>query len=177
MASHNYSKPLNLIEKESIRDPSSSGKQNRMNAQAAIASWEAKQPWLNELTNKGSEYSFDQLRNIISSLFPRHQVALRELYAKDFFQNLIVISKERDGSFAEEYAELAPSECTSQETSRISDFLRVHGAGLHPSVEKTLKIARQEDDRCRKIRSLLKDETPSLNSDSLSPSPVKPASN
>ncbi len=178
MASHNYSEPLNIIEKESARDPSSSGKQNRMNAQAAIASWEAKQPWLKELTKKRSEYSFDQLRNIISSLFPRHQVALRELYAKDFFQNLIVISKERDGSFAEEYAALAPSECTSQETSRISDFLRVHGgAGLHPSVEKTLKIARQEDDRCRKIRSLLKDEKPSLNSDSLTHSPVKPASN
>lgn len=177
MASYNYSDPLVLIENESLRDPSSSGKQNRMNAQASISSWEAKQPWLNELTKKRSEYSFDQLRNIISSLFPRHQVALRELYANDFYQNLVVISKERDGSFAEEYAELAPSECTPQETSRVSDFLRHHGAGLHPSVEKTLKIARQEDDRCRKIRSLLKDETPSLNSESLSSSPVKPASN
>ncbi|MBK7843422.1 MAG: aminopeptidase N [Bdellovibrionales bacterium] len=163
MASHNYSEPLLLIEKESVRDPSSSGKQNRMNAQASIATWEAKQPWLNELTKKRSDYSFDQLRNIISSLFPRHQVALRELYAKDFYQNLAVISKERDGSFAEEYAELAPSECSSQETSRISNFLRDHGAGLHPSVEKALKVARQEDDRCRKIQSLLRDKTPNLN--------------
>lgn len=153
LASHNFEGVSEIIEAELKRDASAEGQKSAIGARAAIPNWETKERWLSELLKKDSTYSFDQLKAAMYSLFPRNQIALREKYGSQFFLNLAKVAQEREGFYASAFADLVPSECFSTEHDRITQFLKDH-RNLDPSVEKSLKISRQEDDRCRKIRAL-----------------------
>ena len=154
LSSHNYQNlSLRLIEAEYKKDNSAQGKKGMIAARASIPKWETKQVWLTELIKKDSEYSFDQLKQAMYNLFPRNQVDLREKYAGEFFKNLEALIKDREGYYARAFTNLVPSECDANQSGRISEFLTAH-KDLHPSVAKSLKVSRQEDERCRRIRNL-----------------------
>ncbi len=150
LSSHQWPKVEDLIAKESKKDKSANGEEGRIASLASLPNWENKQIWITEFKSKDSKYPISHLRAAARSLFPRHQSALRQSYAKEFFEDLKVVNQNAQGSKIRLFSGLAPFPCANSEDP-FSPFLKENQKQLDPMALKSLLINRQELERCRAV--------------------------
>jgi len=141
------------IDHEAKRDTSSMGVERRIGAMAALPDFEAKMGWVDEFKKPKSEYSFAQFRAALYNLFPYNQNDKRELYAKQYFKDLLWVNANKENFAAGMFTALTPSECTPELAGRLNQYVNSQKI-LQPVVVKNLKIYGQEGERCRKIVTL-----------------------
>jgi aminopeptidase N len=154
---HSYKTADALLQKEQKKDTSSMGKKMTIVSNAIKPFTEKKSIWIEEYKKVKSDYSFSELKSAIYSLFPRDQKRFRKDYNSAFFQDMKWINDNKEGHVAETFTALAPVECYKDSKNRISDFIQTT-KGLKASVLKDLKIRRQENQRCKAILELAKNQ-------------------
>jgi aminopeptidase N len=155
--SHSYKSAKGLLAKEQKKDPSSIGKKMVIKSNAMNPLMSSKSIWIEEFKKTKSEYSFSELKSAIYNLFPRGQNKSRQGYSEQFFTDMKWINDNKDGHVAETFTSLAPVECNNGSGNQITKFLELT-KGLKPNVLKELKIRRQENQRCRAILDLAKNQ-------------------
>lgn len=151
---HAYGDYRALTEAESTRDPSERGQQNALGVEASRPSAQVKEKWLEEIVQPDSDYKLSQLRTVMEKLFPVHQVELLDQYADRILTALPALVEQREDRFVSLYARyLLPATCSADSVQRLEDAIDKH-SGLNPSLDKALKIARQENQRCVDMKQL-----------------------
>lgn len=141
-----------LIKAESKRDPSEKGTQAAMSSEAASPDLAAKKKWFGTVTEPKTNLSYARQRSVMWGLFPTRQSNLRFSFRDEFYDKLLKLAPVKENEFLSSYAEsLAPTACTEASVNSLSQFLRKN-ASLSPVIAKELKVARQEDERCVKVR-------------------------
>ena len=142
------------LEAERKKDPSRRGQVAGIGAEVAAPDWAVKEPWLKRLAGGGGDTPQAELRAAMHGLFPFDQAALRRRWSGDFFAALKALAPAKDPIFLEEFSsQLAPAGCRAEDSQAITDFLD-RNRSLPAVPLKELKIARQENDRCVRIRAL-----------------------
>ncbi|TPW17254.1 MAG: aminopeptidase N, partial [Elusimicrobia bacterium] len=141
---------------EAARDKSRRAQTQAIRAEVLRPDWEAKQPWLRKVLENGSIQLADQ-KAAMRSLFPFEQAALRRRFFPEFYPALKRLSKDRGNEFLDAFAEdMAPATCRAEDSAAIEKFLKGNPQ-LPAAPRKALRVARQENDRCLKIRRLAAD--------------------
>ncbi len=156
LVANNYDNALELVAKEKKKDPSKRGEIKALLAQSLYPSLENKEKMFSELlANKGT-LSFGNLRTMMAGLFPPQQKVFHRKFVDSFYENLSKISLPGDEYFASEFAErLVPAFCDQKSSTQISNFIASE-KNLSFPVIKTLKAAWFENQRCYKMRKVLK---------------------
>jgi aminopeptidase N len=96
--------------------------------------------------------TLDDQKQIFWNLFPSEQLELQKDWVEPFYRDLVALAATKDEDYLGHFAEsLVPTSCTPESSARLAAFLKKQGRKLAPSVQKELKIALQEDERCVKI--------------------------
>ena len=141
-----------LIDKERQRDPSDRGAKQALACNAAMPGRAHKQELFRQLITEDSQASFAEQRQLMWNLFPLGQVRLRQAIADDFYQALPRLSRQRHDAFLYSFASsLAPLYCEKHASDRLAAWLKAQAGRLGSLVEKELRIALQNDQRCQKI--------------------------
>lgn len=142
-----------LIAAEQARDSSHYGKKMALAAQVALPSGTNKRRWFERLIAPKPDMSLAELKAVMDSLYPNSQIEMRPQYAQAFYENLVGLSQERENEFLDRFSHtMVPVTCSADSVRQLDEFLKRHG-NLNPVVIKNLKVARQEDERCVRIRS------------------------
>jgi aminopeptidase N len=143
-----------LIESELIRDASERGQQSALGSRAAHPSVANKKQWLREISSPSNEMSLMRKTQILSSIFPYEQQALREDLRGEFYEILPALLKRNEFDFAWEFAaSLAPTYCNLESIKELGVFIS-ENPELPPGVMNSLRVAKQEDERCVLVRSI-----------------------
>lgn len=149
LATANHPKASEFIAAEEGKDKSFFGVQGAIASKVSLPRWEEKQKWIDDFKVKDSDKGIGQFRAALRNVFPFGQDNFREKYSQQFFQDLALINKTKEGHIASMFVALAPIDC-GVGTDRIGPFLSEQ-TDLQPPVAKNLKIFRQENQRCQKI--------------------------
>lgn len=143
-----------LLTAEKAKDPTESGIKAAMAAEAARPEADRKFKLLQTVAEPKAELSLARRSSIARSAFPINQDQFREMYAKDFYNNLLKMQKEGQNSeFLRMYTMLTPTTCSDASYKQIDSFIKRNESDLVPSVLKPLKVSRQEEARCIAIRN------------------------
>ncbi|MEQ1875835.1 MAG: aminopeptidase N [Bdellovibrionia bacterium] len=152
LSSHNARGAKALIQAEAKRDPSEKGTQFALGAEAASPDLASKKKWFSTITQPKSGLSYARLRSVIRGIFPAHQANLRFSFKDEFFDKLLKLAPVKENEFLSSFAEhLSPAACTEASVASLTQFINGH-ASLSPVISKELKVARQEDERCVRVR-------------------------
>lgn len=144
-----------LIAAELARDRSDLGVKSAISARAARPDYESKKAWLEKIAGPASALSLGEQRAAMASFHPRTQLALRARFAEPFFQTLPEILERKDGDFLDDYTRsMLPVLCTPGSVAAFDGYLK-KTPPAKPVVLRALRDARQEEERCVKIRALL----------------------
>lgn len=145
-----------LLQKEAKKDLSQAGQTMAQVAEASRPSRELKKQWFDKILSKDESIAFAQKRETMRRLFPSDQRQLLNEFSQSFFDKLSWVSSEMTSDFQKAFAEtLAPTSCTQESVARWNEYLSADRK-LTPTILKTLKVARQEDERCLIIRQVAK---------------------
>jgi len=137
-----------------LKDSSSSGKQSSLYAEAAQPNLENKNFWFNEIINNTKGYSFAELKSIMEGFYSHNQDSIKVVFLDRFLSELSKLSSIKEETFLDSFSSsLAPTFCLNKSVNKIGQFISNHSE-INPIVLKILKIAKQEDERCMKIRHL-----------------------
>jgi len=140
-----------LLEAERKKDTSERGSQEALRAEASTPNITKKKSLLDDLLRNQS-LSHARTRSILKGFFPANQAELRGEFESGFYSKLPGMVKTRDPEFLEEYVEnMLPARCSPESVKGLTGFLKSAGS-LPPVVTKPLKIGRQEDERCVRVR-------------------------
>ncbi len=148
-----YGDYLELAQAEAERDSSARGQRNALGVQASRPDAALKEEWLNNIIERNDAYKLAQLREVMSKLFPSNQVALRETYADRILTALPKLTQDQGDRFVSLYAGyLLPTNCTEKSLQRMAQAIDQY-SGLHPSLDDSLRVAHQEDQRCVRMKA------------------------
>lgn len=143
-----------LLMAEKAKDPSENGIKAVMAAQASRPEADRKFNMLKTIAEPKNDLSMARRSTVARSAFPINQDQFREMYAKDFYSNLLRLQQEGQNSqFLHMYVSMTPTTCNENSYKQIDGFIRSNGSVLVPSVLKPLMISRQEEARCIAIRA------------------------
>ena len=144
-----------LVAAELKRDASDLGVKSAITARAARPDLEGKKAWFAKITDLDSKASLGELRAAMAAFYPRTQLGLRGRFVEPFFETLPALVARKDGDFLDDYSRaMFPTLCTSGSAASFAAFLSKNPA-TKPVVLRALRDARQEEERCVKIRALL----------------------
>jgi hypothetical protein len=142
-----------LLQFEREADKSERGIQSAMAAEAMQPSVAVKKTWLGK-TVDDSQMSFARKRTVLRYFLPPQQDEIRSSLAVDYFNLLPNLAKVQQDEFLGVFTSaVMPATCTAKSALALKDFLTANQAGFSPTVNKRLKIGRQEDNRCAAIRA------------------------
>ena len=91
----------------------------------------------------------------MADFYPRTQMGLRAAFLKPFLTNLPALAAAKGEDFLDDYGRtMIPALCSPESASALGDFL-ARTPPSQPVILRALRDARQEDERCVKIRALL----------------------
>jgi aminopeptidase N len=158
LAANRDQESLKLLAKEKKRDPSKRGEMRALYAETLYPSQENKEQYWGRLLANKDVLSFATLRTIMSGLFPASQQDLHRGFVAPFFKKLKSLKGAKEDHFAATYTQaLVPTFCDQQSSVKISRFLKSEKR-LSEAVVKALQAARFENQRCYKMRRLLKNQ-------------------
>jgi aminopeptidase N len=144
-----------LVAAELKRDPSDLGLKSAITARAARPDPAGKLAWFEKIVDPESKASLGELRAAMQSFYPRTQLELRASFVERFFKTLPDVVARKDGDFLDDYSRaMLPTLCTPGSAAAFSAYLEKNPASK-PIVLRALRDARQEEERCVKIRALL----------------------
>ncbi len=144
-----------LIAAELKRDPSDLGVKSAITARAARPDLESKRAWFAKIVDPASKASLGEQRAAMSSFYPRTQLELRARFVEPFVKTLPELDALKDSDFLDEYTRaMLPSLCTPESAAMFAGLLSGHPP-TKPIVERALRDARQEGERCVRIRAKL----------------------
>lgn len=142
-----------LLAKEKQRDTSENGLKASLSAEAARPDPQQKFTMLNQVIAPSNDMSIARRKSIVRYAFPINQDEFRQQYRDEFYKNLLQMVKEgRDSQILRLYSNVTPVTCDEQSLKKIDSFLSKNSSKLVPTVLKTLKVAKQEEERCIEIR-------------------------
>jgi aminopeptidase N len=143
-----------LIESEARRDPADSGAKAAITARAARPDPETKKVWFARIVDPKSETSLGDLRAAMDGFFPRTQARLRAEFLSPFLETLPALAAAKSDDFLDAYGRaMVPALCTPEGNAALSSYLEKTPPSK-PVVLRILRDARQEDERCVRIRAL-----------------------
>jgi aminopeptidase N len=141
---------------ESKKDQSNQGKQSAISAEVLIPDKNVKTNWYNTIVSDQTKLSLAEVRTAMGSMFPVSQISLSKDFADLYFKNLPELSKTKKNEYIGRFAaNMAPAYCEPESAQNLQKFVKKHKE-LPPIVLKGVKVATQEDERCLKIRTLVK---------------------
>lgn len=147
-----YPEAKALITREQERDPSSLGQRQALAAAARWPDYNSKLALIDPIVKKSSPLSASYRAAIISHLFPAGQDELRQRYAETYKKSLGEVVKQLEPGVARSYvSSLLPRPCHPERGSLIQPLLE---AGYTDSIQKSLLVARQQNERCLKMIEL-----------------------
>lgn len=150
-----YGDYLELAQAEVERDSSARGKRNALGVQASRPEAAVKEKWLNNIIERNDDFQLAQLREVMSKLFPANQVLLLESYADRMLAALPELAQDESDRFVALYGRhLLPLACTENSLERMAAAIERY-SGLHPSLDDSLRIAHQEDQRCVRMKAMM----------------------
>ena len=144
-----------LLDAERKRDETRRGGLSAIWAAVVAPDWEAKRGWLDRIVSTGTDVPLADLREAMGALFPYEQAGLERRWADAYWTSLKKLSATKDPFFLESFTSmLTPQTCRPEDSQAIAKFLDKNPK-LPATPVKRLKNARQENDRCVRIRALL----------------------
>lgn len=154
LARFNHPKAEKLLADLKRKDSSDRGHREALSAEASRPDLNAKEKWVTSLKQPKPQVSFAEARSVLRSLFPIEQKNLKIHFAADFYEYLKKNGNSENEVFVQNFASaLAPLSCDAEETSRLKSFLN-SDVPLSPTVNKTLRMSLDEDERCQRIRAM-----------------------
>ncbi len=145
---------LSLTEKEKKKDASDMGQQWLLVSDASRPDAKVKLTFFEKMIAKNQEYKLATSRLIMANLFPASQIEYREAYAGNILFNLPQLHESQDERFVSAYLGMLPRVCTAEGVRRLTTALNQH-APLSPVINRFLKIAVQEEQRCVNMKHLM----------------------
>ncbi|MFH1724959.1 MAG: aminopeptidase N [Elusimicrobiota bacterium] len=143
-----------LVEAELERDGTRRGQTAAIRAEACRPDWNAKKKWLDMIAADEPGRPFPDLKEAMESVFPYGQDRFRRRFAGDFYARLKVFAGTKPKEFLRSYAEnLVPAACDKDDVRALGAFIG-ENPDLPPVVLKALRVAKQEAERCLKVRAL-----------------------
>ena len=143
-----------LIAAEAKRDPSDTGAKSAITTRAARPDPASKKEWFERLADPKSAESLGDLRAAMADFYPRTQMDLREGFLRPFLQTLPELDALKGEDFLDDYGRtMIPALCTPESAAALGDYLS-KTPPTKPILLRALRDARQEDERCVKVRSL-----------------------
>lgn len=143
-----------LRQMELKRDPSHAGEKMALAVEVIRPDQRNKQKWFDEVVKPDSTMTLAELKSVMESLYPVRQMGLRPQYAQAFYENLVKLAPQKESEFLERFtANMVPTSCSPESLAQLDQFLKLHDQ-LPAVVLKELKVARQEDERCVRIRGV-----------------------
>lgn len=163
---HNHPQAATLLEKESKRDATASGRRQALAAMAADPNIDSKKAlWQKVVKGPGKVLSLGEIRPVLRNFYGSPPYDRDHRYAglqrdaikamSDDFYKAVVGMKDKPLEFLGELAYATPSLCASESVNRLKKFLH-HNQDLPAPILKKLKVAAQEDARCVAIREKVK---------------------
>jgi aminopeptidase N len=144
-----------LVAAELKRDPSDLGLKSAITARAARPELAGKQAWFDKIIDPDPQASLGELRAAMQSFYPRTQLELRASFVERFFRTLPDLVARKDGDFLDDYSRaMLPTLCTPGSAAAFAAYLEKNPTSK-PIMLRALRDARQEEERCVKIRALL----------------------
>jgi aminopeptidase N len=144
-----------LVAAEVKRDPSDLGVKSAITARAARPDLDGKRAWFGKIVDPETKSSLGDLRAAMAAFYPRTQRDQRARFVESFFKTLPDLIAKKDGDFLDEYTRaMLPVLCTQASTDAFADYLK-KSPPSKPIVLRALRDARQEEERCVRIRALL----------------------
>ena len=151
MSAQNYVNASALIKKEKAKDTSHRGKLRYIATQVVRPELEVKMDWFRKTTQKDSTLSAREISTVYRNLFSEGQNHLRKLFLETFINQLPKVIKGREDHFLRKIARLTPVACNRRSSELITQFLN-KSSQWPDHVVRGLKISRQENDRCVRVR-------------------------
>jgi len=146
-----------LIEAELKLDPSDTGKKASVAALTSIPTLENKSAWFAKITRSTSEQiPIGTLRRAMGSFHELDQEQLSEKFIDAYFQQIPKLTQifQTDETYASIFAEgMFPGTCDSALAVKTAAVISAHGE-LPAPIVKSLRVSKQETERCVKIRAL-----------------------
>ncbi|MCX4029784.1 aminopeptidase N [Endozoicomonas sp. SM1973] len=143
------------INQELSRDSSDRAERQALLAKAIQPQTKTKQYWLEQLWGN-SNLTLQEQRSLVEGLFPTSQFTLSANYADQIVGQLNLL-KEKDSRFKSTYSRLLPKLCQPENVVRLRTAL-TNLEFNSPVVQKRLKIAIQQEERCVAISQRIKEK-------------------
>ncbi len=144
-----------LIAAESVRDHSDLGVKSAIEARSARPDYASKKIWFDKIGDPATKMSLGELRAAMGTFHPRTQLVVRERFVEPFFRGLPALIEAKDGDFLDDYMKyMLPVLCTTASVDNFDAYLK-KSPPSKPVALRALRDARQEEERCVKIRALL----------------------
>lgn len=139
---------------EAKRDKSHTGVKMNLIAQAVKPDTKDKERWWKEIFNPKSELTTALKATVAGNLFPNEQIELRRNFAGNFYKQFPGIANDSKNNLGIKVVRgLAPAYCKGEGTQKLGAFLDTQ-KDLPAPIVKRLKVAKQEDERCERIKTL-----------------------
>jgi aminopeptidase N len=143
-----------LISSETARDPSDTGAKAALTARAARPDPAEKKKWFARISDPKSAESLGDLRAAMADFLPRTQMDLRAGFVAPFLQALPELVAAKGEDFLDDYGRtMIPALCTPESAAALGKFL-AKTPPSKPIILRALRDAREEDERCVKVRAL-----------------------
>jgi aminopeptidase N len=144
-----------LTEKEKQRDNSDMGQQWALVSEAVRPDAKTKSQYFEKIIAKNQEYKLATARLIMTNMFPANQMQFRKSYAESILLNIPILHNEQQERFIAAYAStILPHLCNTETVDQLTTAANQYGS-LNPVIDRNLKIAVQEEQRCVEMKKLL----------------------
>jgi len=145
-----------LLASERERDPSDQGVNMAIASEVIRPDAAVKAHWLNLIISQPDSYKLATMRIIMGSLYPAEQHALEQASAELILAAIPDINAHASQEYLGEFTSyMGTATCTEQSVARLAQA-NADFAGMQPLVVKTYLIHHQEDERCLKMKALMR---------------------
>jgi len=146
---------VSLTDKEKKKDTSDMGQQWSLISESTRPDAKIKANYFEKIIAKNQEYKLATSRLIMVNLFPANQITFRKSYTQSILLNIPMLHREQDERFMSSYMSgMLPRICTQEGVNQLSAASKEYGS-LTPVIDRYLKIAVQEEQRCVNMKKLL----------------------
>ena len=151
-----------LISDELKKDPSDMGVNASITAEASMPDLAVKKKWMQKMTREETPLDksndkplpLSKLKQAMQSFHLLNQEELGKNFVEAYFDAIPRLVDKEESEFVATFAQqMYPALCTQEIVERTTKFLDSHSK-LPPAVEKSLKVHRQEEERCVRARAL-----------------------
>jgi aminopeptidase N len=153
LSAHNFTASAQLIEEESMLDPSDRGAKAALGARVAMATMEQKSTFLAESQNMESGRELAERNQITGNLFYRHQTDLQKALLADVLGAIQSIDQQADQQQLRSYLRgVVHGYCEPESVALLEQTLASNESASLNTI-KALRVAIQEDQRCIDIKA------------------------